>query len=130
MAGEEFDLKQQEAYKYNGEDGLITEQVVDPADLRTIFKEDLNDEVNSKDLFALVQAADSPPPVLQDERLRAHGSYGGTCTPSAPAPERAICSAVCAKGCAPPKKSASDGRARTKGRMRRSLGIASERKWP
>ena len=58
LAGEEFDAKQEEAFKYNGEDGLIKEQVVDPADLRKIFSEDLGDEVNSKDLFALVQAAD------------------------------------------------------------------------
>lgn len=58
LAGEEFDAKQEEAYKYNGEDGLIKEQVVDPAELRKIFSEDFGDEVNSKDLFALVQAAD------------------------------------------------------------------------
>lgn len=58
LAGEEFDEKQAEAYKHNGEEGLIKEQIVDPADLRKIFLEDLNDEVGSKDLFALVQAAD------------------------------------------------------------------------
>ena len=58
LTGEAFDSKQQEAYKYHGEDGLIREQVVDPADLRKIFLEDLGDEVGSKDLFAVVQAAD------------------------------------------------------------------------
>lgn len=58
LNGEAFDGKQQEAFKYNGLEGLIKEQVVDPADLRTIFLEDLGDAVNSKDLFALVQAAD------------------------------------------------------------------------
>lgn len=67
LTGEEFEAKQQEAYEYmrkkkgdeyDGVEGLISEQVVDPAELRKIFLEDLGDEVNSKDLFALVQAAD------------------------------------------------------------------------
>jgi hypothetical protein len=58
LTGEEFDKKQQDAFEHNGEDGLITEQVVDPGDLRIIFLEDLGDAVGSKDLFALVQAAD------------------------------------------------------------------------
>lgn len=58
LTGETFDQKQEEAYRFGGEEGLITEQVVDPAELRKIFLEDFGDEVSSKDLFPLVQAAD------------------------------------------------------------------------